>query len=315
MSDVVVVAELADGHVAKPTLELLTLARRIGSPVAVVFGDGAAVASTLGEYGATAVLSVVDPAIEEYLVAPKAEALAQIVAERSPAAVLITSSAEGKEIAGRLAVKLGAGLITDATDVAADGSTTQSVFAGNWTVRASVGSRRPGRHGEAERRGPGARADRGGGLGGGGDDLRGGQGRPDREDRTEVGQRTTRAHRGRDRGLRRSRHRRRLRRRGGAGRRAGCRRRRLAGGRGLGLVPARLPGRADRQDRVARSSTWRPASPGAIQHRAGMQTSKAIVAVNKDPEAPIFALADLGVVGDLQTVLPAVTEQVKARKG
>jgi electron transfer flavoprotein alpha subunit len=46
-----------------------------------------------------------------------------------------------------------------------------------------------------------------------------------------------------------------------------------------------------------------------------MQTSKAIVAVNKDPEAPIFALADLGVVGDLQTVLPAVTEQVKARKG
>ena len=81
---------------------------------------------------------MVDPAIEEYLVAPKAEALAQIVGERQPAAVLITSSAEGKEIAGRLAVKLGSGLITDATDVAADGSTTQSVFAGNWTVGASV---------------------------------------------------------------------------------------------------------------------------------------------------------------------------------
>src|SRR3954452_51651 len=123
MSDVVVVAELADGHVTKPTLELLTLGRRIGSPVAVVFGDGAAAAATLGKYGAGTVLSVVDPAIEEYLVAPKAEALDQIVAERSPAAVLIPSSAEGKEIAGRLAVKLGAGLITDATDVAADGST------------------------------------------------------------------------------------------------------------------------------------------------------------------------------------------------
>ena len=54
---------------------------------------------------------------------------------------------------------------------------------------------------------------------------------------------------------------------------------------------------------------------GAIQHRAGMQTSKAIVAVNKDPEAPIFALADLGVVGDLKTVLPAVTEEIKQRKG
>ena len=52
---------------------------------------------------------------------------------------------------------------------------------------------------------------------------------------------------------------------------------------------------------------------GAIQHRAGMQTSKAIVAVNKDAEAPIFALADLGIVGDLHTVLPAVVEAIKQR--
>ena len=109
-----------------------------------MFGDGAAVAATLGEYGATAVLSVVDPAIEEYLVAPKAEALAQIVAERTPAAVLITSSAEGKEIAGRLAVKLGAGLITDATDVAADGSTTpSSTHRSRRSRRASPRSRVP----------------------------------------------------------------------------------------------------------------------------------------------------------------------------
>ena len=54
---------------------------------------------------------------------------------------------------------------------------------------------------------------------------------------------------------------------------------------------------------------------GAIQHRAGMQTSKTIVAVNKDEEAPIFELVDFGVVGDLHTVLPALTEQVNQRKG
>ena len=79
-------------------------------------------------------LSVTDPAVDDYLVAPKAEALAQVArAVADPAAVLLTSTAEGKEIAGRLAVKLGSGLITDATDIAADGTTTQSVFAGNWT--------------------------------------------------------------------------------------------------------------------------------------------------------------------------------------
>ena len=314
MSDVVVVAELTDGGVAKPTLELLTLARRVGSPVVVVFGDGSAAAPTLGEYGATAVLSVVDPAIEEYLVAPKAEALAQIVAERSPVAVLITSSAEGKEIAGRLAVKLGAGLITDATDIAADGSTTQSVFAGNWTVRASVGHGVPvvtvKPNAVAPETAPteasvseaavtiseaakGARIVK--------SEPKSASGRPELTEAAIV----------------------------------------VSGGRGtggdFGAVEALADalGAAVGASRAAVDSGWYPhayqvgqtgktVSPqlylaagisGAIQHRAGMQTSKAIVAVNKDPEAPIFALADLGVVGDLQTVLPAVTEQVKARKG
>ena len=314
MSDVVVVAELVDGHVAKPTLELLTLARRIGSPVVVVFGDGAAAASTLGEYGATTVLSVVDPAIEEYLVAPKAEALAQIVGERTPAAVLITSSAEGKEIAGRLAVKLGAGLITDATDVAADGSTTQSVFAGNWTVHASVGHGVPvvtvKPNAIAPETAPteaavseaavtisdaakGARIVR--------TEPKAASGRPELTEAAIV----------------------------------------VSGGRGtggdFGAVEALADalGAAVGASRAAVDSGWYPhayqvgqtgktVSPqlylaagisGAIQHRAGMQTSKSIVAVNKDPEAPIFALADLGVVGDLQTVLPAVTEEVKARRG
>ena len=314
MSDVIVVAEVTDASVTKPTLELLTLARRIGTPVAVVFGDGAAVADTLGEYGAGTVLSVTDPAIEEYLVAPKAEALAQVVAERSPAAVLITSSAEGKEIAGRLAVKLGAGLITDATDIAADGSTTQSVFAGNWSVTARVGHGVPvvtvKPNAVAPESAPvtpevsetavtvseaakGARIVR--------TEPKSASGRPELTEAAIV----------------------------------------VSGGRGTGGDFGAVEGLADAlgaavgASRAAVDSGWYPhayqvgqtgktVSPqlylaagisGAIQHRAGMETSKAIVAVNKDPEAPIFALADLGVVGDLQTVLPAVTEQVKARKG
>ena len=130
---------MVEGTVAKPTLELLTLARRLGDPVAVVFGDGAeAAAETLGRYGATRVVAVTDPAVDDYLVAPKAEALHQVASGADLAAILISSTTEGKEIAGRLAVKLGSGLITDATDISADGSTTQSVFAGNWTVTATV---------------------------------------------------------------------------------------------------------------------------------------------------------------------------------
>ena len=139
MSEVLIVVEHADSHVSKPAFELLTLARRLGEPVAVIFGEtDDTVAKALGQYGATRVLSVTDPAIEDYLVAPKAEALAQIAESMQPAAILITSTPEGKEIAGRLAVKLGSGLITDATDIAADSTTMQSVFAGNWTVTASV---------------------------------------------------------------------------------------------------------------------------------------------------------------------------------
>ena len=142
MSVVLVVTELADGQPTKPALELLTVARRLGDPVAVVLGGGAeAAAEQLGQYGATRVLFVADPALPDYLVAPKAEAVTQVAEAESPAAILINATPEGKEIAGRVAVRLNAGLITDATDVAQDGSTLQSVFAGNWTVQASVTGR------------------------------------------------------------------------------------------------------------------------------------------------------------------------------
>ena len=306
MSEVLIVAEHVDSHVSKPALELLTLARRIGEPVAVVFGDTSeTIAKELGEYGAVRVLTVTDPAMDDYLVAPQAEALAQIAEAMQPAAILITSTPEGKEIAGRLAVKLGSGLITDATDVAADGSTTQSVFAGNWTVTASVTHGAPVITVKPNAITPEAApteatteqievtiSDAAKTARIVSREPKRSSGRPELTEAAVV----------------------------------------VSGGRGTGGDFAAVEELADvlggavGASRAAVDAGWYPyayqigqtgktVSPqlyiavgisGAIQHRAGMQTSKAIVAVNKDPEAQIFALADLGIVGDLHRVLPAV---------
>jgi electron transfer flavoprotein alpha subunit len=315
MSEVLIVAEHINSHVSKPALELLTLARRLGQPVAVVFGDiEDTITKALGEYGATRVLSVNDPAIEDYLVAPKAEALAEIAETVQPAVILITSTPEGKEIAGRLAVKLGSGLITDASDVAADGTTMQSVFAGNWTVTASVIRGAPvitvKPNAVAIEAAPtepvteqievtisdAAKTARILSK-----EPKRSSGRPDLTEAAVV----------------------------------------VSGGRGTGGDFAAVEELADvlggavGASRAAVDAGWYPyayqigqtgktVSPqlyiavgisGAIQHRAGMQTSKAIVAVNKDPEAPIFALADLGIVGDLHKVLPDVINKINKRSG
>ena len=315
MSEVLIVAEHVDSHVSKPALELLTLARRLGEPVAVVFGDTSeTIAKELGEYGAARVLTVTDPAMDDYLVAPQAEALAQIAQTMQPVAILITSTPEGKEIAGRLAVKLGSGLITDATDIAADGSTTQSVFAGNWTVTAAVTSGAPvitvkpnAVTPEAAPTEPATEqievtiSDAAKTARIVSREPKGSSGRPELTEAAVV----------------------------------------VSGGRGTGGDFAAVEELADvlggavGASRAAVDAGWYPyayqigqtgktVSPqlyiavgisGAIQHRAGMQTSKAIVAVNKDPEAPIFALADLGIVGDLHRVLPAVIKAIKERKG
>jgi electron transfer flavoprotein alpha subunit len=314
MSEVLVVTELTEGKIGKPALELLTLARRLGDPVVVLLGEGAETAAeTLGQYGASRVVSVVDPALNDYLVAPKAEAVAQVATSVSPAAILISSTPEGKEIAGRLAVKLGSGLITDATDVRQDGSTLQSVFAGNWMVQASVTSGVPvitvKPNAVAPEPAPAAGtveqaavtiSDQARGARIVKSEPKQATGRPELTEAAIV----------------------------------------VAGGRGMGgdfgpvEALADALGAAVGASRAAVDSGWYPhayqigqtgktVSPqlyiaagisGAIQHRAGMQTSKAIVAVNKDPEAPIFALADLGIVGDLRTVLPAVTSEIARRK-
>ncbi|HEX2704627.1 MAG TPA: hypothetical protein VHM65_02620, partial [Candidatus Lustribacter sp.] len=136
MSEVLVLVETTPQGVRKATLELLTLARRLGEPAAVLCGAADdAMVSALGEYGASVVYVV--PGTEEFLSVPAAEALVEIAGRAQPAAILITSGPTGKDVAARAAVRLDSGIITDAVDVqAGDGglTATQSVFAGTWHV-------------------------------------------------------------------------------------------------------------------------------------------------------------------------------------
>jgi len=318
MAEVLVLVDHVDGEVRKTTSELLTIARRLGEPSAVFIGTGFdAAKEALAQYGAEKVYRIESADVTDYLVAPKAEALAQLVASASPAAVLIPSNAEGKEIAARLAIKTESGIITDAVDVQAEGggvSTTQSVFAGSYTVKATVTKGTPIIAVKPNSAAPEAV------QGAAADEVvevtvsdaaktakitdrqpKAATGRPELTEAAIV----------------------------------------VSGGRGTGGDFSKVEDFADSlgaavgASRAAVDAGWYPhtnqvgqtgkqVSPqlyvaagisGAIQHRAGMQTSKTIVAVNKDEEAPIFELVDFGVVGDLFTVLPQATEAVKAAKG
>jgi electron transfer flavoprotein alpha subunit len=252
-----------------------------------------------------------------YLVAPQAELLAGLVKKFQPAAVLIPANPAGKEIAARLAIKTDSGLITDAVDVVAGAGgveTTQSVFAGSYTVTARVtkgtpiiavkpNSAAPVESAAAAQVVPVNLTITEGGKGAKITESspRVASGRPELNEAAII----------------------------------------VSGGRGtagdFGAVEAFADslGAAVGASRAAVDAGWYPhtaqigqtgkqVSPqlyvaagisGAIQHRAGMQTSKTIVAVNKDPEAPIFELVDFGVVGDLFSVLPQATAQVEANKG
>src|SRR3954463_3723446 len=143
MAEVLVLVELnpAGGGPRKTTLEALTAARALGEPSAVVVGapgTAAGVKDALAEYGAAKVYVAEAAEIDDYLVAPKAEVLAQLVGSASPAAVVIPSSPEGKEVAARLAVKVGSGFLTDVTEITADGTATQVAFAGSVIVHSKV---------------------------------------------------------------------------------------------------------------------------------------------------------------------------------
>lgn len=319
MSEVLVVVEATkEFGVKKVTLEMLTLARELGTPSAVVLGGAGAagaLSGKLGEYGAEKIYAAEGDEIDGYLVAPKATVLAELVKRVQPAAVLLASAQEGKEIAARLAVKLDNGILTDVVGLDADGTATQVAFAGSTIVKSKVTKGlplvtvRPNSVTPA----PAAATPAIEQLSVSVTDTdklatvveRVAEQKGSRPELTEAGVV-------------------------------------VSGGRGVGnadnfkLVEelADLLGGAVGASRAAVDSGFYPhqfqvgqtgktVSPqlyvalgisGAIQHRAGMQTSKTIVAVNKDGEAPIFELADFGVVGDLFKIVPQAAEEIRKRK-
>ncbi|MDH6710199.1 electron transfer flavoprotein alpha subunit [Kitasatospora sp. MAA19] len=320
MAEILVLVDHADGVVRKPALELLTLARRIGEPSAVVLGVGAAaadIAAKAAEYGAAKVYVADGAEFTDQLVVPKVDALTQIAKANDAAAVLLTSSGEGKEIAARVALRLGSGIITDAIDLeAGDGGpvATQSVFAASFQVKSKVTKGAPVITVKPNAVAPEAAAAVGA-VENVAVEFTG--------NAAKVTSRTPRVSTGRPELTEAAIV--------------------VSGGRGVGEAAgfgvveelADALGAAVGASRAAVDAGWYPHSnqvgqtgkqvspqlyiaagiSGAIQHRAGMQTSKTIVAVNKDPEAPIFELVDYGVVGDLFAVLPQLTSEVKARKG
>ncbi|MGN9765878.1 electron transfer flavoprotein subunit alpha/FixB family protein [Micromonospora sp. SD12] len=319
MSEVLVVVEATrEFGVKKVTLEMLTLARELGTPSAVVLGGpGAAEAlsAKLGEYGAEKIYAAESEEIDGYLVAPKATVVAELVSRVQPAAVLLASSQEGKEIAARLAVKLDNGILTDVVGLAADGTATQVAFAGSTIVKSKVTRGLPLVTVRPNSVNPTPAA-----------------ASPAVEQLTVAVADTDKLARVVDRVAEQKGSRPELTEAGVV----------VSGGRGVGnadnfkLVEelADLLGGAVGASRAAVDSGYYPhqfqvgqtgktVSPqlyvalgisGAIQHRAGMQTSKTIVAVNKDGEAPIFELADFGVVGDLFKIVPQAADEIRKRK-
>ena len=314
MSSVIFLVDHSGGKIAKASSELATFAKNIGESIAVVF------AANPGEIVAQLNNLPVDKVItasgdwDKFGVAAIADGLAQIIADKKPNALLITSSANGKEIAARVAVKTNSGIITDAVGVDKDLITTQSVFGGSTTVHSAVTTGVPIITLRANSIEPIAATStptveefavnisdsaKLATISSATEAVKGG--RPELTEASIV----------------------------------------VSGGRGTNgdFKPvealADALGAAVGASRAATDAGWYPHShqvgqtgktvspqlyvaagiSGAIQHRAGMQTSKTIVAINKDPEAPILEIADFAVIGDLFNVLPQATEKIKARKG
>ena len=317
MAKVLVFIDNPGQALKKASLELLTIARSLGEPAVAFNGElHDDVAATLAAYGVQTLYRPSAADLDDYLVGPKASYLAAAVHTAGATVVLTENSAEAREIAARLGIKLGAGVITDVVAVDPDGTAHKSVLAGSYntsakattpvavlTVKPNSVTPEPAVTGTAPATvtvqvpetatAASARITA--------RNEKAASGRPDLSEARIV----------------------------------------VAGGRGVDGNFGPLEDLADAlgaaigASRAATDAGWighdaqigqtgKTVSPqlyisagisGAIQQKAGMQTAKVIVAVNKDAESPVFEIADFGIVGDLFQVLPQATAEIKKRRG
>lgn len=316
MNAVLVFVDHPGTGLTPPLREMLTAARIAGDPVALVAGSpDPQLLAELGEYGVSRVLVSEQAELAEYSVTPKAELVAAAARAVGAVGVLLENTPEGKDIAGRSAVLLDAAVISDAVAVDAGLAAEKSVLAGTYAVRAAavntpvVISMKPNSVEAHPLEAPlSAQAE-------------------PFETEFSAAARGARIVKRSEQAV--------------TGRPAlGSARIVVAGGRGVDGDFSPIEALADAlggavgASRVATDSGWidhsaqvgqtgSTISPqlyvsagisGAIQQKAGMQTAKVIVAVNQDPDAPVFEIADFGIVGDLFQVLPQAVEELKRRQ-
>jgi electron transfer flavoprotein alpha subunit len=321
MAEIWVVAESDAGEVAPITLEILSKARTLGAEVvAVALGAVTQKADKLGEFGATKVLSDARGEHDEYFVLPAVEVVSALAQERKPVAILFGGSYDGRDIGTRVAARLGVGMAAFATEISLEGDdvkvdvpifgatlVSHKTFGGDGprivTIRPKAFAAEPAGGGaptveevspelsEGSRRvkvletkveeSEGPKLEEAAVVVTGGRGMGGPENFPILHDLADL--------------------------LGGA---VGATRAVVD----AGWVPYAM--QVGQTGKTVKPNVYIAAGvSGAMQHTVGMKGSKNIISINKDEEAPIFKLSDLGIIGDVHKVLPQIIDAVKAKKG